>query len=291
MQRGKIILDSSLNRNRGLRALIPILCLKEGITKALKVLLKKADGYSFIALCCVFMVTTVVLLAGCDSDDEELIPVSETIEIEEAAKAAAPEEVTVSKLDKSSDALQEDALPENTAAKDVLAEDVEICVYVCGAVSVPNVYNLKSDSHIADAIAAAGGFSDDAGENYLNLAAPLSDGMKIYVPTEKELKDSNYSPFTTNGTADAENLSGDAENPGSAATPNNGAQKGGMLININTADESALMTLPGIGQSKADKIIEYREKNGKFSKTSDIMFIDGIKNGLYDKIKNLICTE
>ena len=108
----------------------------------------------------------------------------------------------------------------------------------------------------------AGGFSEDADRTYINLADSVKDGQKLYVPKLGEVLPQE--------------------------------QAGGIeaaKININTATSQQLMTLPGIGESRAKDIIDYRQKNGKFKSISDIKKISGIKDAAFDKIKDLICVE
>ncbi len=147
-------------------------------------------------------------------------------------------------------------------------------VYVCGAVVAPDVYTVDADMCVVDAVNAAGGFSRDAASDYVNLASPLTDGQKIYIPTYREIEDAvNAGNIEGRGAAD--------EGTGAA----------GRKVDINSASAETLMTLPGIGRSKADKIIAYREANGGFSSIEDIMLVDGIKEGMFNKIKEGICVR
>ncbi len=146
-------------------------------------------------------------------------------------------------------------------------------VYVCGAVLSPGVYEVGSDARIVDAIEMADGFSDDADRDYLNLAGMICDGMKIYVPTEKEVRDGYDEVPVAVTTTDTQN-------------PNPAGDSVNAKININTADETELMKLNGVGKSRAGDIIEYRNTHGKFEKIEDIMLVPGIKDGMYGKIKD-----
>lgn len=140
-----------------------------------------------------------------------------------------------------------------------------ICVYVCGQVKSPGVYELPSGSRVCDAFLKAGGFTELAAKDYWNQARVLNDGEMIYVPTLEEA-------------AEREPAWNESENTD---------DKDGK-ININTANKEQLMTIPGIGESKAESIIEYREKNGVFSSLEEVMQVDGIKEGLYEKMKDYI---
>ena len=135
-----------------------------------------------------------------------------------------------------------------------------LCVYVCGAVNTPGVIYLDEDSRVCDAIKAAGGITADADINVLNQAEKITDGQKIYVPLIGE----SYAGYTDESKS--------------------------SLININTAGVNELLTLPGIGESKANAIIAYRNDNGRFKKIEDIMNISGIKEAAFNKIKDNICV-
>lgn len=133
-----------------------------------------------------------------------------------------------------------------------------ISVFVCGAVTRPGVVELPEGSRVNDALEAAGGFAEDASREQVNLAAKVSDGERIFFPTCEE------------AASMTEEKGGDG------------------LININTASAEELCTLPGIGASRAADIIRYREREGAFVTCEDIMKVTGIKNSVYDKIKDRI---
>ena len=161
-------------------------------------------------------------------------------------------------------------------------------VYVSGYVNNPGVYELSAGSRVIDAIDAAGGYSKEAYDNYLNLASLIADGQMIYVPSEEEIESGSIERGVASGA--------DGSGAGGVTGGNGGGNGGnssdsGTLVNINQASKEELMTLPGIGESKADKIIAYREENGRFSTPEGIMEISGIKDGLYNKIKDKICAN
>ena len=142
-------------------------------------------------------------------------------------------------------------------------------VHVCGAVERPGVYELPQGSRIYQAIECAGGLSNEADPNYLNQADFVSDGEKVYVPTREEVAEMD-SPLQNVVTQSGET----------------GAPSG--LVNLNTASEEQLCTLPGIGSSKARSIIAYREEHGSFDRIESVMNVAGIKDGLFQKIKAYI---
>ena len=142
-----------------------------------------------------------------------------------------------------------------------------IYVYVCGAVNNPDVYQVDEDSRLFELIALAGGFTAEADEACLNLARSVADGEQIRVFTKEET---------------AQNMTLVSENASA-----NTAQKSG-LVNINTASIAELTSVTGIGESRAQAIIAYREKNGGFRSIEEIKKVDGIKDGLFSKIKDYI---
>ena len=146
---------------------------------------------------------------------------------------------------------------------------VSCMVHVCGAVERPGVYELPQGSRIYQAIECAGGLSNEADPNYLNQADFVSDGEKVYVPTREEVAEMD-SPLQNVVTQSGET----------------GAPSG--LVNLNTASEEQLCTLPGIGISKARSIIAYREEHGSFDRIESVMNVAGIKDGLFQKIKAYI---
>ncbi len=148
---------------------------------------------------------------------------------------------------------------EETPAESPVAE---VYVYVCGAVQKPGVVALMPGSRAQDALEAAGGFAADAWREYVNLAQEVTDGEKLYFPWLDEAESLLAPPEGKDG-----------------------------LVNINTADAAALQTLPGIGASRAGDILSYREANGAFEKPEDIMKVPGIKDSVYQKLKDKITVD
>lgn len=150
--------------------------------------------------------------------------------------------------------------------------ETKLYVHICGAVINPGVYKIDAGARLIDLIILAGGLSDAAAEDYINQAQAVSDGQRIYIPTRMEL----------------EELSTDEYIQGETIENNENTQ---ALININKSGLDELMTLPGIGQAKADSIIAYRSKNGSFSTIDELMKIPGIKEGLFNKISDYITVD
>lgn len=164
---------------------------------------------------------------------------------------------------------------EPSKAPEVTAEPEEIYVDVCGAVARPGVFALESGSRVYQALEAAGGILPEGSAVFINQAQILTDGQQVYVPTQEEAEQQGDSP---------PGLSAGGASAGS------GDETGGK-VNINTADETQLTTLSGIGPSKAQAIIAYREENGGFSSIEEIMNVQGIKEGTFGKIKDDIAVE
>ena len=160
-----------------------------------------------------------------------------------------------------------------------------LVVHICGAVSAPGVYELPAGSRIIDAVEAGGGFLPEADEACCNLAEEIVDGCQIYIMTKTEsCSDGQTEKKAGIQTSPDSDLQTTDRNVRSNSTPalDNG------LVNLNTADVAALMTLPGIGESRAKAIISYREQHGAFVKIEDIMKISGIKEAAFSKIKDKI---
>ena len=155
-------------------------------------------------------------------------------------------------------------------------------VHVGGCVLAPGVVEVAASSRVSDAIAAAGGFSENAAPDALNLARVVTDGERIIVPSYEEYETSKAS-FENGGSTSDPNLPGD--NP--AASINSGS---GSLININTASAAELQTLNGVGPSTAEKIIADREASGPFSSIEDLMRVSGIGEKKFAALAPYICV-
>ena len=142
-----------------------------------------------------------------------------------------------------------------------------VYVHVCGMVEQPGVYGLPEGSRVYEAVEAAGGIRDGGAADYLNLAETLKDGMKLEVPSESQ----------------AEEWKAQGIKP--AADPE---AKARHMVNLNTATREELMSLRGIGESRAEDIIRYRETYGGFQSIEDIMNVSGIKDAAFEKIKDSI---
>lgn len=173
-----------------------------------------------------------------------------------------------------------------TELSDASSEEAKtLVVHICGAVSAPGVYELPAGSRIIDAVEAGGGFLPEAEEACCNLAEEIVDGCQIYIMTKSE---SCADGQTEKKAGIQTSPDGDMQTTDINVRSNSTTALENGLVNLNTADVAALMTLPGIGESRAKAIISYREQHGAFAKIEDIMKISGIKQAAFSKIKDKI---
>lgn len=156
----------------------------------------------------------------------------------------------------------------------------EIVVHVSGQVVNVGIVTLKEGARITDAIQAAGGTTEEADLEKVNLAYVLEDAQKVYIPSKKEKEDNMY---ILEGSGDAGIVSSDSTKTSKKEEK--------IMININTAKEEELQKLDGIGISTATKIINYRKENGKFNTIEDIKNVSGIGESKFNKIKDKIYVK
>lgn len=167
--------------------------------------------------------------------------------------------------------LSNEIIVENVAKEEKNEEEKNLIkVYVTGEVNSAGVIELEEGARIEDAIEGAGGITLNANLKNINLAYELTDGEKIYIPNISEQEE------------DVEEVTVLTEN-----TSNSSKGK----ININKATVSELTSIPGVGNSTAEKIVSYRDKNGKFSSIEDIKNVSGIGDAKYEKLKDYISVK
>lgn len=230
----------------------------------------------FISLIMTFLLAFVM---GCGRDNEIYIEQTEDTSSEYVGDVAEAvgETLDVVAAEAQSESLSpemQDGLTDSNqdgATWEVEQESEACYVYVCGAVEAPGVYMLNTGDRIYEAIALAGGLTEEANTSTVNQAEMVSDGQMIFVPTREEAaaRIVSVSEMGVENTSEQESVS-DGK------------------VNLNTATLAELMTLSGIGESKAQSILDYRNKNGAFSSVEEIMNVDGIKEGLYNRIKDSI---
>ncbi len=201
----------------------------------------------------------------------------------------------------STEEIVEENMVENTIGnleenEETTKEDTDkIIVHVSGAVNKEGIVELEENSRISDAIDKAEGLKENADTKNINLAFKLEDGMKIYIPTIGESREQNKQ----NGQSQNQTLMDETSKYVTSSsgvvqeeqTNGQSEQKKNEKININTATQTQLETLPGIGPSTSLKIVNYREENGKFKNIEDIKEVSGIGDAKYENIKDLICVE
>ena len=205
----------------------------------------------------------VVCICACGKDTAQYI----------SSEEKGSSELTESETQEISSETGQEKQDEQTVQEET--ETKLLYVYICGAVNTPGVYTLPEGSRVCDLFAAANGLAEEAATDYWNQARLLVDGEMLYVPTVEEaeerqmgrLDDSSDLPDLT----DANNTNG--------------------KVNLNTASLEQLMEVPGIGESKARAIIDYRDTNGGFSTIEEVMNIEGIKEGVFSKMKEYIVVN
>ncbi len=175
--------------------------------------------------------------------------------------------------------VSENENPDHAAATPAQDRSISyIYVHLCGAVKKPDVYKVEANIRLVDVIALAGGLTPDAAGDFVNQASILDDGQQIYIPTIDEVKDKTPLEFVTSTSLPDKKNSNDSKE-------SNG------IVNINTASMEELMTLSGIGKAKAKSIVDYRETHNGFQSIEEIKKIDGIKDSVYNKIKDSISVK
>ena len=162
----------------------------------------------------------------------------------------------------------------------------KIMVYITGEVKNPGIYELEENSRIKDVIEKAGGLKETADITDINLATILQDEDKITIPSKEENKQEKQNTEKIQSNKQSKTTE-KSQNTTSISTNTTGKNQN-TKVNINTATQTELETLPGIGPSTASKIVSYRKENGKFKSIEEIKKVNGIGESKYKKIKELI---
>ena len=211
-----------------------------------------------VAVTVLFIIVSGIYYCVCFGESEEAVFVVDGTEVENNRGL-----VSEDKEDNASESITETQITEESEK----IEKPMIYVHICGQVNHSGVYCLEEDGRVMELVELAGGFTDKAAKDSVNLAQKLSDGQRIYIPDLEEVKGGL--------------ISLEAEGGG-----HQGLDTG--KVNINTANKDTLMTLAGIGEAKAEAIIRYREEHGGFQSIEEIKEIEGIKDGVFNKIKDEI---
>ena len=258
---------------------------------------KRTDRLWRVVLWGILWVSLCLTLWACGAQREELfLPEKESIaygdgsyEVESDVEATDQNREAESKAedtDQNREAEPSAGSTDRTELSDASSEEAKtLVVHICGAVSAPGVYELPAGSRIIDAVEAGGGFLPEAEEACCNLAEEIVDGCQIYIMTKTEScadgQTEKKAGIQTSPDSDMQTTDRNVRSNNAPALENG-------LVNLNTADVAALMTLPGIGESRAKAIISYREQHGAFAQIEDIMKISGIKQAAFSKIKDKI---
>ena len=205
-----------------------------------------------------------------------------------AAGALLPKPPAVPVLGQATpDSVLGQATPDSVLGQATLAPSTSVHVYVCGAVRKPGVYSLSAGARVVDAIAQAGGAADNSDLEQLNLAEPLTDAMKVDVPVKGQQLAAAFAKADTPGSALTTTALGRSSRHRSSRS---GSHKlsAGQTLDINTASESELVQLPGVGPGLARRIVEYRTANGRFQMPDDLQNVSGIGSSKFAKMEPFI---
>lgn len=202
------------------------------------------------------------------------------IVIGEASQEGESRNSEAQKVQEAGETQETERLKESAAEETQEPEEL-VYVHVCGQVVSPGVYQLLKGSRVYEAIALAGGCTEQGVPDCLNMAQEVTDGMKIQVPDQETARRILEEQPAGSGLVQP-------SGPGQGGTGEGQMPQARSLVNINTASREQLMTLPGIGESRAEDIIRYREEYGGFQKIEDIMKVSGIKEAAFQKIKDSI---
>lgn len=244
----------------------------------------------------IFFIFTVLMLTACTGKNDILLESG----IQEQEEEKMPAAETVSGREGEAEAVNADGKMEQKPGGETESEEnrstepalQDIYVHICGAVAKPGVYVLRAGSRVYEGVEAAGGFAEDACEDFVNQAGLLADGQRLVIPTMEEAEaaraNGSYQEVWRTEAQGETGSFAEAETAGGTGT---GVGNSGGLVNINTAAESELSAIPGIGAGKAAAIVKYRKENGAFTSIEDIMKVSGIKEGTFEKIKDKITVN
>ena len=216
-------------------------------------------------LCMVVLCLSIPCMNACSADPDVILQNDAFAETDGSATDTAETDTDASVSEEA-----EDSKEETADVQEESGDSSAVCMYICGAVLNPGVYELSSSARIYELVEMAGGLTEDADAQSVNMAQFAEDGGMIWIPTKEESAAGVEAPA-------------EAANSSAASTEADSGK-----VNINTADASELTTLNGIGDSKAAAIIAYRDTHGAFQSIEEIMNVDGIAEGTFEKIREYI---
>lgn len=253
--------------------------------------------------------TAGIILCGCTRREQLLLEepgqdlwqelsAEQSVQAEEGKSGQAGTELSGQTEEGKSEQAEEEISGQAWTGQSVQAEGTvreeetqTIFVHVCGAVNDPGVYELPLGIRVHEAVEAAGGFAEDADEDYVNQAQPLTDGTKLVIPTHEQVQAAGSGGYgylePAGGSVGISDGSSGASGSFGGASGGSGSASDGR-VNINTASESELCSIPGIGAVRAAAIVAYRQEKGGFASIEEIKNVDGIKEGTFEKIKDSI---
>lgn len=162
----------------------------------------------------------------------------------------------------------------NSSSESGSTKSSRVMVDVKGAVKKPGVYEVKNGMRVVDVIEMAGGMNQSADRKNINMALQLSDQQVVYVPIKGEVKDSN--------------ITSNVSNANQQATTSTSSSGSSTVVNINSATKEELLTLNGVGDKKADQIINYRDEQGNFKSIEDLKNVQGIGDKIFEGLKDSV---
>ena len=169
---------------------------------------------------------------------------------------------------------KKDVAPQLETAGETNKGTATVCVYVCGAVKHPGVYEFDHNPRVVEAVEKAGGLTKKADGLSVNMASVLEDGSQVVIGEK--------------GQSAGQTASGGGSISSGTVSATGDTGSSGDKIDINTAGAEELMKIPGIGEAKSTAIVNYRNEHGRFQKPEDLMQIPGIKEGIFNRIKDYI---
>jgi len=232
----------------------------------------------------VFLVICVIIISIIYMCVEKMIDNSGGFSLQEENMEENSHDESIVFTDEEIDFKTEEIDEINEETSEEITEVNQIYIHITGEVNNPGVIVLNEGSRIADAINAAGGTTANADVTEINLVHILEEGMKVNIPNKDDLEENSYFEYITKKSGDRgeEESSTDNVNSNVASTERN------YVVNINTATQTELETLPGIGPSLALKIINYRKENGKFSSIEEIKKVSGIGEAKFNELRQYI---